>query len=78
MPSHPELTAEQIKATVQWILKNAAARNSIYYNGTSGILQFPENKKGVYQLTASFTDHGIPGAPAKHLKGTDRITLKLE
>lgn len=78
MPSHPELDAEQIKATVQWILKNAAARNTSYYNGISGIIQFPENRKGVYLLTASFTDHGIQGAPAKRLKGIDRITLKLE
>ena len=76
MPSHPELTAVQIKTMVQWILKNAAVRDISYYNGLSGLIQFPANRKGIYVLTASYTDHGIPGISAKPLCGFDRITLE--
>lgn len=78
MPSHPELTVEQVNSTVQWILKNSAARDVSYYNGISGLIQFPASKKGTYILTAGYTDHGIPEAPEKHLKGFGRITLKLK
>jgi cytochrome c len=78
MPSHPELTAEQINATVRWILKNSAVRDISYYNGLSGIIQFAPDKKGSYLLTAVYTDHGTAGEPAKHLKGFDRITLRLK
>lgn len=78
MPSHPELTVEQINSTVQWILKNSATGNISYYNGVSGLIQFSATKKGTYILTAGYTDHGIPEAPEKHLRGLDRITLKLK
>jgi len=78
MPSHPELSAEQIKATVQWIMKNAAVRDISYYNGLSGIIPFTANKKGTFLLTAGYTDHGLPGEPGKNLTGFDRISLKLK
>lgn len=78
MPSHPELSDEQIKETVQWIMKNSAVRDISYYNGLSGIIPFTANKKGTFLLTAGYTDHGIPGAPGKSLTGFDRIRLKLK
>jgi cytochrome c len=78
MPSHPELSVEQIKATVQWIMKNSAVRDISYYNGLSGIIQFAANKKGTFLLTAGYTDHGIPGEPGKNLTGFDRVMLKLK
>ena len=77
MPSHPELTAGEIKTTVQWILKNAAVVDINYYNGTAGIIQFPINRNGIYILTASYTDHGIKNTPEKHLKGIDMITVSV-
>ena len=78
MPSHPELTAGQIKTAVEWILKNASARDVSYYYGESGLIQFSAGKKGSYLLTASYTDHGTADVPAKRLRGFDRISLKLE
>jgi cytochrome c551/c552 len=75
MPSHPELSAAEIKNSVSWILKNAAAPGVTYYNGTAGILQFP--RKGSYMLTASYTDHGIKGAAEKRLKGFDRVVVEV-
>jgi len=77
MPSHPELTPEEIKTSVQWILKNAAIQNINYYNGVAGIIQFPPGKKGNYLLTASYTDHGIKGATGKRLKGTDVVVVSV-
>ena len=36
MPTHPELTSEEIKATVQWILKHSVDVDVNYYIGTEG------------------------------------------
>jgi cytochrome c len=78
MPSHPELTPEEIKTSVQWILKNAAVQNINYYNGIAGVIQFPANKKGNYLLTASYTDHGIKNVSGKRLKGIDMVVVNVK
>ena len=78
MPSHPELTAEQIRSTVQWIFKNASNAQVSYYNGSNGIIRIPQNKPGNYLVTASYTDHGIKNTSEKHLKGFDRVAITVK
>jgi len=78
MPSHPELTVEEIKGTVLWILKNATAQDINYYNGITGIIQFPAGRNGAYMLTASYTDHGLINASAKHLKGAYVVVVSVK
>lgn len=76
MPAHPELTADQVKNTVQWILKNAANPDITYYIGTEGLFRVDAAKKGAYMLTASYVDHGIKTNPASaHLKGQDVVII---
>ncbi|HVS94693.1 MAG TPA: c-type cytochrome [Mucilaginibacter sp.] len=78
MPSHPELSAAQVASAVQWIMKNAANPDVNYYNGLSGVIHLPENKKGSFVLTASYIDHGIKNTTAKHLKGQDVVTISVK
>ncbi|HTE00665.1 MAG TPA: c-type cytochrome [Mucilaginibacter sp.] len=80
MPSHPELTNNEIKSTVQWVMQRAADPDVNYYNGTEGSFRIkqppPPKSKGVYILTASYTDHGLKNNPSsKHLKGQDAVIV---
>lgn len=80
MPTHTELTNEEIKSTVQWILKNSTSPDVNYYIGMEGVFRTklsPASKlKGVYVLTASYTDHGLKNASRKRLKGGDVVVLQ--
>jgi cytochrome c len=78
MPSHPELSIQQINSAVQWIFKNAADPAIIYYDATPGIIRLPENRKGMFIITASYTDHGIKNTTEKHLKGYDRVAITVK
>jgi len=80
MPTHPELTSEEIKTTVQWILKHATDADVNYYIGTEGSFRIkaPTASKpgGFYVLTASYVDHGSKDSPGKQrLKGQDMIVI---
>ena len=79
MPTHPELSAEEVKNTVQWMLRNARVGDVSYYVGATGAfrtkLPAAAGKKGAYILTASYMDHGLKGATANHLKGQDVVVL---
>lgn len=66
MPPHPELEIDQAREMVRWILKNNADPDQTFYAGIEGAFRTRENPgkepgKGVYVLTASYTDHGIKG-----------------
>ena len=80
MPTHPELTAEETKSTVQWILKHAANADVNYYLGIAGVFRIKApvapNQKGVYVLTASYVDHGLKNVPGKRLKGEDVVVMQ--
>lgn len=78
MPSHPELTSDEIKNSVLWILKNSASQGASYYNGITGIIQLPANKKGSYLLTASYVDHGFKAGPGKRLKGVAMVLVNVQ
>ena len=79
MPPHPELPVNDIKNIVQWITNNATDPNTNYYAGTDGYFRFkPDAQKGTYQLTASYTDHGLKDAPGKKLRGADVIIIRIK
>jgi cytochrome c len=75
MPSHPELTADEINSVVRWILQYATTRNVDFYVGTSGIFKVPEDRPGAFALTASYTDHGLKDLPGIRLRGVDRVVV---
>jgi cytochrome c len=61
MPPHPDLKVEQVKEIVRWILKNNDDPDQNYIAGIEGAFRTkekPKDTKGVYVLTASYTDHG--------------------
>jgi cytochrome c len=79
MPSHAELSSEEINNTLQWILKHAADPDVNYYIGTEGAFHTrtaAAGKKGAYILTASYIDHGPKTGTGKHLKGQDVIIIR--
>ncbi len=79
MPTHPELTNDQIQNMVKWIMQNASGNTVHYYIGTEGSLNLKAppgtSRNGAYILTASYTDHGINNT-GQHLKGQDAIALR--
>jgi len=77
MPSHPELTPEQVKNTVKWILKNSNKLDVNYFIGLSGVIPGTYlTVPGTYVFTASYIDHGFKGdATKQRLKGEDRVLV---
>jgi cytochrome c len=81
MPPHPELSVTDIKSIAQWIMKNATDPTANYYVGTDGYFRIKPDApaKGIYQLTASYTDHGLKDVPgSKRLRGQDVITIRIK
>jgi len=77
MPSHPEVSKEDIRAMVQWIEKYAAAPGATYQNGTTGILVFPG--PGVYTVKAAYTDHGAKDSKTGPcLTGLDQLIITVK
>lgn len=75
MPAHPDLSPEDAKVAVGWILKNGKDTSVNYYAGTTGVFRTKPNQKGTYVLIASYVDHGLKTAVSKSLKGTDAVVL---
>ena len=67
MPPHPDLKIEQVREIVRWILTNNDDPYQNYIAGIEGAFRTKErpagDAKGVYILTASYTDHGIMETP---------------
>ena len=81
MPPHPDLKTGQAKEIIHWILKNNTNPDIAYFTGIQGAFrtkQKPEKDagKGVYILTASYTDHGLKGLPQLSKRGEHTIILK--
>lgn len=55
MPTHPELTGDEITKMVEWIIKSKEDKSVEYYLGKEGSVLLP--KKGSFLLTASYLDH---------------------
>jgi cytochrome c len=78
MPTHPELTAEQIENIVNWIMQNGTAGDVHYYVGTESSFKIPTDLKSNFLLlSASYTDHGINNK-GDRLKGQDVILLRVK
>lgn len=80
MPSHPELTLEEIKAMLHWINQNAAQEGKQYYHGLEGTVELnPDSpsaeKVGVFVITSYYRDHGFDGALKKI--GIDQVILEV-
>ncbi|MEO8765435.1 MAG: c-type cytochrome [Ginsengibacter sp.] len=79
MPTHPELTKEQIQKMVEWILKNAANTSTSYYIGNQGSFRLKQpinpGRKAVYIITASYIDHGAKEDSTHRLSGQDVVVI---
>jgi len=80
MPTHPELTDEEIKVTVQWILKHSTDPDVNYYIGLNGSFRIKppiaSKSNRLYMLTASYIDQGLKTDPGKQrIKGQDMIVI---
>jgi cytochrome c len=79
MPAHNELSAAETKSIADWILKDANDPNVNYYIGTEGYFRIGQTagagSRDIYQLTASYTDHGLKDAAAKRLRSQDVVTI---
>lgn len=78
MPSHPELTQQEMQSIVQWMYKNGAQPGLNFYRGLEGAIRPKSptaNQKGVFILTASYTDHGTKDQPKQTLRGQDVVLI---
>ena len=80
MPPHPTIPKENVKEIVRWILTNCADKNVTYFTGFEGAFRTKESPskgatKGVYILTASYTDHGLKNRPQYEQRGIQTIIL---
>ncbi len=77
MPSHPELSNQEIQEMVQWIMENAGETNIDYYTGTDGSIKLAppvdSAKNASFILTANYTDHGVDGG--QKLIGQDSVII---
>lgn len=81
MPPHPDLTIEQAKEMVAWILKNNLDPNRSFVVGLEGALRNREKPQQdgsdwTCVLTATYTDHGAKDAPETTLQGAHSVVLK--
>jgi len=80
MPPHPDLKIEQVKEIVRWILKINDDPDQNYLAGTEGSFRTkekPKDTKGVYVLTASYTDHGAKETRQESRVGRQSVVLKM-
>jgi len=80
MPSHPDLTDNQLHDIVLWILKDAANRDVTYYVGTDGAIRMqatgtPVRRAGMI-LTASYTAPSTAIAQGQAARGEDVVILR--
>jgi cytochrome c len=76
MPPQREINKEQVKEMINWILKYSTDKNICYYTGLEGSFRTVEQPgKGVYILTASYTDRGLKNIPQSGKRGEHTIVL---
>jgi len=82
MPTHPELSTQEARDIVTWILENAQNPNLNYYTGTEGSIKLksPDGavQKGVFMLSATYSDHGTKNNPKQSLTAKDVILLYVK
>jgi cytochrome c len=79
MPTHSELTIQETRDAIIWILESAKDMNLNYYVGKEGNikLQLPDDvgRSGVFILSATYSDHGAKNNPQQVLTSKDAIVL---
>lgn len=76
MPTHPDLEVEKMKKFIRWILENGSNPYQTFYLGTEGIFQTivkPSGEAGVYTLTASYLDNGVPDGLNSNKQGDQTL-----
>lgn len=81
MPPHPDLKIEQTKQIIDWVFQNNSNPDIAYFPGMEGAFRTKEKPandagKGVYILTASYTDHGLKDKQQLRKRGHHTIVLK--
>ncbi len=81
MPPHPDIEKSKAIEIINWIIKNSSDPNVDYLPGIEGVFYTkakPEKNggKGVYILTASYTDHGLPQMQQQHKEGRHTIVVR--
>jgi cytochrome c len=78
MPTHAELSNEQIHDIIEWMMENAAVSNVSYYVGAKGSFQVPGSSEyRAALLTASYTDHGVQNGRGR-LRGQDVVVVRVK
>ena len=83
MPPHPDLTVEQAREMVSWILKNNLDPNRSFVVGLEGAFRSrekpqQESSDWTCVLTATYTDHGAKDAPETAVQGAHSVVLKYK
>ena len=83
MPPHPDLTIEQAREMVSWILKNNLDPNRSFVVGLEGAFRSrekpqQESSDWTCVLTATYTDHGAKDAPETAVQGAHSVVLKYK
>jgi cytochrome c len=81
MPAHPDITPEESKEIVDWILSNGSNKNLNYLTGNVGSfrIEVPAGaRSGFFILKAIYTDKGMPDDPRKTLTGQDVLIIRYE
>lgn len=74
MPTHTELSNEQIHNMIKWIMENASNNDAHYYIGTKGSFTVPESVNGgAFLLTATYTDHGVANGEGRLQSGVSVV-----
>jgi cytochrome c len=78
MPTHAELSNEQIHNIIEWIMENASVDDVRYYVGTKGSFQIPgPSEYRAALLTASYMDHGVENGRARK-RGSDVVVVRVK
>lgn len=79
MPTHPEISDQEARVMVNWILENAKDASLNYYVGKEGSIKLnsPLNtgRIAAVMLSASYIDHGTKTDPQRNLNAKDVIVL---
>ena len=82
MPSHPELAETELTQMVQWILNFANDPGLNYFVGLQGALPLNKPKlsgsKGIFIMTAFYTDHGSADQPDKRITGSGQVLIQVK
>jgi len=82
MPSHLELSKQEIRKMISWLLRYSNNPKLNFYSGLEGILTLtkpdPQTRSGYFVVTAMYTDHGTTEKPGEKLTGSDQVMIRVK